>query len=175
MPTLISRSSSSSNAGRTAASPCSVDAIDHTQQNTHQQKCSPFKDRRPVPLPCVTLHPSVGVLAGLPRNILPAGEIAKDVLQPVAWISDHHSGAKANPQHRQAPAEIYDAFKVGQDDLLVGQSTWNWFWFAFSWTLHIQTGVSSVTRRWVSFNKNNLQNIFLQRENLKETNFYTDP
>lgn len=41
----------------------------------------------------------------------------------MAWISDHHSGAKANPQTRQAPAEIYEAFKLGQDDLLVSQST----------------------------------------------------
>lgn len=39
----------------------------------------------------------------------------------MVWISDSYSGAKANPHYRQAPAEIYEAFKVGQDVLLVRQ------------------------------------------------------
>lgn len=61
------------------------------------------------------------MLAGLHRSILLAEQITKDGMQPVAWIRDHHGGAKANPQHRQAPAELYEAFKLDQDDLLVRQ------------------------------------------------------
>jgi len=30
----------------------------------------------------------------------------------MVWISNSYSGAKANPYYRQAPAEIYEAFKV---------------------------------------------------------------
>lgn len=52
--------------------------------------------------------------AGLHMSILLPDLIAKDGMPSImVWISDSYSGAKASPHCRQAPAELYEAFKVG--------------------------------------------------------------
>lgn len=66
-------------------------------------------------------YPSTSIPAGLRTNILLPEQIARDGMQSImVWISDSCSGTKANPHCIQAPAEIYEAFKVGHA-LLVRQ------------------------------------------------------
>lgn len=58
-------------------------------------------------------HLSTGMPAGQHTNILLPEQIVRDGMQSIMiWISNSYSGAKANPYYRQAPAEIYEAFKV---------------------------------------------------------------